>query len=280
MPKDYQIKQYPLCTSTIDKRLISGNIAVINDVYINQLKMTHAELAERVIPSFNDQAMNAHIHGAKALQMKDVNPFTQLQNLQLRFDLFHLCMNLIWALLHVHWGSIHQVGSLPYFFALLDHTRLECDHPDYHTLLATLLQILRGIILNAWKVKCRHTSLAAFASSNPSPDELLQIANQIILDYTTAPCKPTLKQAAKKTVDDLNAGFNTDNVHYNICLLTHDLLYVLELVHATLAGDFSRIEDILGNLALIFHGAGSNNYCSKILHFLYNLKKVWTPEFI
>ncbi|KAG1765406.1 hypothetical protein EDD22DRAFT_978741 [Suillus occidentalis] len=38
----------------------------------------------------------------------------------LRFGLFHLCLNLVWALLHVHRGSIHQVSSLSYFFALMD----------------------------------------------------------------------------------------------------------------------------------------------------------------
>ena len=76
MPKDYWTKQYPLCTSTIDESLITGNIAVINDVYVNQLKMTHMELTEWVIPSINNQSINAHIRGAKALQMKDVNLFT------------------------------------------------------------------------------------------------------------------------------------------------------------------------------------------------------------
>ena len=146
--------------------------------------------------------------------------------------------------------------------------------------MATLLQILHGVILNAWKVECRYTSLASFASSNPLPDELLRIADQIILNYTTAaPCELTSKQPTQKTADDSKSTLDTDSVHYNIRLLTRDLLYVLELVHAMSAGDFGRIEDILGNLAMIFRGAGSNNYCSEILHFLYNLKKVWTLEF-
>ncbi|KIK95114.1 hypothetical protein PAXRUDRAFT_779891, partial [Paxillus rubicundulus Ve08.2h10] len=33
-------KQYPLQTSTIDKSLITGNIAVVHNIYVNQLKMT------------------------------------------------------------------------------------------------------------------------------------------------------------------------------------------------------------------------------------------------
>ena len=70
-----------------------------------------------------------------------------------------------------------------------------------------------------------------------------------------------------------------DYVNQNLKILTRDLLYVLELVEVCTDGDFGRVEDILGSLAMIFRGAGSNNYCSEILHFVYNLQKVWTPEF-
>ncbi|KAF8834574.1 hypothetical protein BDN67DRAFT_985220 [Paxillus ammoniavirescens] len=267
----------PICylirTSTIDESSITGNITVIHDVYINQLKMTHELLADQAIPSINDQSTNACIRGAKALRTQDVNTFTRLQNLQLSFGLFHLCMNLIWALLHIHCGSIHQIGSLSYFFALLDHTRLGCEHPDYHTLLAMLLQVLQGIILNAWRVKCGHLSLAAFASSNSSPDELLRIADQIILNHVTIAPEPSKKKTTDANGTEPASNTDSDDVHRNLRVLTRDLLHVLELVHTTAQGDFGHIEDILGNLAMIFCGAGSNNYCSEILHFLYNLKK-------
>ncbi|KAG2338223.1 hypothetical protein BDR05DRAFT_893958, partial [Suillus weaverae] len=59
-----------------------------------------------------------------------------------------------------------------------------------------------------------------------------------------------------------------------------DLIYVLELVIAILDGDWGQLKNIFGTLAIIFHGTGSNNYYSEILHFLFNLKKVWTPEFV
>ncbi|KAG0695407.1 hypothetical protein DFH29DRAFT_1030621, partial [Suillus ampliporus] len=239
----YRTKQYPLRTSTIDESSVSGNIAVINDT----------------------------------LRTQDINPFTQLQTIQLGFSLFHLCLNLIWALLHVHRGSIHQVSSLSYFFALLDHTRLSCEHPDYHTLLSTLLQLLHGIILNGWKVECGYSSLASFALLRPTTDDLLNISDTILLNHATPTYEPSKK---KHSTGLLSTEPEPDDmVHQNLRLLTWDLLYVLELVTAILSGDWGRIEDILGSLAMIFCGAGSNNYCTEILHFLFNLKKVWTPEF-
>ena len=76
---------------------------------------------------------------------------------------------------------------------------------------------------------------------------------------------------------ELNA--DEDIAHRNLKILAHDLLYVTEVVSAASRGDWGRIEDILGSLAMMFRSAGSNNYCAEVLHFIHNLKKVWTPEF-
>lgn len=217
--------------------------------------------------------------GQKTLRIKDVNSFTRLQFIQLGFGLFHLCLNLVWALLHVHRGSIHQIGSLSYFFTLLDRKQLGCEHPDYHTLLATLMQILQGTILNAWRVECGYPTLAAFASSQPTADQLLAIADEILSTHASPAHEPP-KKKHNNTMDLFDVESEpTDVAQRNLQLLTHDLLYVLELTSAIPAGDWGRIEDILGNLAMMFRGARSNNYCSEILHFLFNLTKIWTPEF-
>jgi len=50
-------------------------------------------------------------------------------------------------------------------------------------------------------------------------------------------------------------------------------------VEATADGNFGRIEDILPDLACVFSGAGSNKYSTEILHWIYNVKNVWTPKF-
>lgn len=67
--------------------------------------------------------------------------------------------------------------------------------------------------------------------------------------------------------------------HQNLRLLVHDLLRLAEVTRAIAAGDWGRIEDMLGELAMMFRGAGSNNYCTEILHFIHNLKKVWGEDF-
>ena len=82
------------------------------------------------------------------MRSKDVSQFQQLDNLQLGYGVFHKLMNLAWGLLKTHQGTIEQIGSLKYFFALLKKTRLRNEKPDYHTLVAVLMQILDGLLLN------------------------------------------------------------------------------------------------------------------------------------
>ncbi|KAF9555908.1 hypothetical protein CPC08DRAFT_695029 [Agrocybe pediades] len=102
---------------------------------------------------------------------------------QLGPGLFHLCLNLVWAYLHVHRGALHQTGSLTYFFSVMEKARLGGERPDYHTLLASLTQIRDGALLNAWRLECGYESLKKFAKSKPKPEDLLGIAQRIISKY-------------------------------------------------------------------------------------------------
>jgi hypothetical protein len=277
---DGKTKQFPLRTTTIEEASIQGNLTVHDDAYLTQLKREAKDMVQYAIPSINDQSTNARIRGAQALRINDLDPWTRRDVFQLGFGLFHLCMNLIWALLHIHRGSLQQTGSLTYFFALMEKARLGAEHPDYHTLLAALTQILEGIIISAWLDEVGE--LANFAKTKPSGQDLLKHA-QNILNRCACPLETWRKGAKAKdnpippypdAPDPLN-----DIAHQNLCLLTRDLLYMVELTSAISEGDFGRVEDLLPTLAKIFRGAGSNNYCTEVLHFLANLKHIWTPKF-
>lgn len=187
-----------------------------------------------------------------------------------------------------------------YFFALLKKTHLGGEHPDYHSLLSSLTQIHDGLLLNAWRTECGN--LKQYSESRPSPKVLLSVAQRILLKYATAVPKSDIRETESSeeegdsnTDTDLDAQIQHDDspnkehvqvltsgddvAHHNLRLLTRDLLYLGELIQAISDGDIGRIEDILPQLAMMFRGAGGNNYCTEILHFIFNLKHVWTPEF-
>lgn len=291
IPAGYKTQQFPLRVTTIEEASLEGNLLYHDEVYLNMLNRSSASLSKYAIPSSNDQLTNSRIRSAFGSRSKDTNAWNRREVFQLGLGLFHLCLNLIWALLLIHRGSLNQLGSLTYFFKLLDKTRLGSDHPDYHSLLSAIMQILNGLLINAWRQECDHSNLAEFAKSTPTADKLLELSKKIYSKYC-CPYKvrmdppsviaaedglppPATAQSDPSTV----TPENRDTVYENVRLLTRDLLYVAELIRAISDGDIGRIEDFLPELAKMFRGAGSNNYCSEILHFIFNLKHVWTPEF-
>lgn len=280
VPKGHKTQQFPLRVSTIEENSIKGNIAVLQNIYIDQLGLKEDDFTNLAIPCINDQSTNARIRGAKAVRADDVNSFTRIQCFQLAPGLFHMLMNLLWAVLHVHRGSINSTGSLAYWFSVLDRKRLSSSQPDFHTLRSSLFQILDGLLLACWNVQLKkhgYPNLASFAASEPSPGQLREIATDIITSYA----KPddTSPPAPPRTKDISDGKEKTVSRFRNVTALIRDLLYVQELSTAISGGDWGRIEDILGTLAMMFKGAGSSNYCTEVLHLIRNLKVVWTPEF-
>lgn len=297
---------------TINEATVKGTCQIMDNVYSSQLKKTAAEIGDKAIPCVCDQLSNARMRSAKIVRRNDLTHFGRLDNFQIGFGLFHAVMNYCWAVLNHHRGSINQIGSLTYFFTLLDKARLAGQEPDYHTLLTALNQIFDGIIINVWCAECGFETLEEFAASDPSPETLLQIASQILINHATPwpePVKledpPKHKSASQPHKDSSDNKSNSESessqdsegesysaeipdsvppesediARRNLILLIRDLLYVMELVRATKDGDFGRIEDILGQMAMLYRGLGCKNYCVEILHYIHNLKRIWGPGF-
>ncbi|KIJ99839.1 hypothetical protein K443DRAFT_101532, partial [Laccaria amethystina LaAM-08-1] len=125
LTKGHKTKYHCLHASTIEEASVQGNILVHDDVYCQFQQLTT-----------NSQML-------------------AFEDFQISFGVFHLVMNLIWALLQNHHGTTNDIGSLSHYFLILEKTRLRGEHPYYHTLLSTLLQILDGLLLNAWRTEYR-----------------------------------------------------------------------------------------------------------------------------
>ncbi|KAJ7150360.1 hypothetical protein C8R46DRAFT_915028 [Mycena filopes] len=246
LPPDYTTTHFPLKICTTKESSIKGNLAVHVESHINQLRLTYSDLTKPAIRAF------------------DVNPFLRCQIWQLAIGLFHLCLNLVWGVLNVHRGHVNHHGTLAHLFVLIEKTRLGSQHPDYHSLLAALMQILDGLILDAWRIECGYPSLVAYAASKPSAADLQAKAAQILYNHATP------------NRDPFNSAEELDTVNENTKRLIHDLLYVSEVTRAISECDFGRVEDILSTLGMMFRGAGSKNYSTEILYFVHNMKYVWS----
>ena len=281
LPDDLEMIIHTLHIRAIEEASIKGNLLVHVDIIIDQLGQTllkNPHLLTHAIPIFADLLTLCRICRGHRLQWGDINAWERrdIFTFFLGMGLFHLVMNLIWMINIKYAGlSVYQIGLLNYWFAKLEKVHLSTKKLDFHALLMTLQQLLDGILLYTWKLECGYASFEQFAASKPTPQELLTLAEHIFDQYATP--EPELEDDVS---DSSDSDYEPDILNRNICLLARDLLYVVELVQAIQDGDFGRIEDIYPDLVHLFCGGGSNNYLTEILHFLYNVKNVWTPEFV
>jgi hypothetical protein len=270
-PANHRTEEFVLLPTTIEEASIDGNIRVNENIYIDQLqfKDNSRELDNTGVPGFHDQSTNARIRGAQVLQADDVTSILRLANLLLGPGFFHILLNLLWAILRIHRRTIEAIGSLQFYIAVLEKVRLGTEKPDYHTLRSFTSQVLFGHILLFWATETG-VSTVDFAALKPSPSILRKYAAQIIDKYISAAALDRTRGTAKNPKTE-------DAVLRNLILLIRDLLIFYDLGLAISSGDFGRVEVLLGTLTMMFTGAGCKNYTSEFLHFIQNLKKVWTP---
>jgi len=271
-PQKHKTKEFVLRTTTIEESSIAGNIKVNDNIYLEQLEFKDSarELDNTSVPCINDQSTNARIRSAQVLRADDRTTILRLAHLQLAPGFLHVLFNLLWALLKVHRGTVDDNGSLQFYISVLTKTRLGSEHPDYHTLRSFVFQVLFGHILLYWTVETG-LSLDEFAASKPTPEKLLKIAARILDKFGSAAALDHAKGTpGSPETEDIAAR--------NAILMIRDLLTFYELSLAISSGDFGRVEILLGTLTMMFAGSGCTNYTSELLHFIQNLRKVWTPE--
>lgn len=180
--------------------------------------------------------------------MNDTNAFQRLEVIQLAPALFDLLLNLAWAILSVHRGKIGEHGSLASFIDVLEKKRHGDQRPDYHSLKATLEQVLCGLTLYAFELvlkKHGHASIEAFVrdcKQTVTAEQMLEYAGEIIADFATA------SESAFRS-----DAFNDSTEHVgrrNTSLLYRDILFFYTIFKAVKYGDFGRVEMLVGQATI------------------------------
>ncbi|EIW79499.1 hypothetical protein CONPUDRAFT_34928, partial [Coniophora puteana RWD-64-598 SS2] len=141
---------YATRASTIEEATRAGNSKYLDELYRLEFGMTPSQLRREVF--------------------------------QVALALFHLVLNLIWAVHVKHQATVATTGSLSWFYALLEKSRLANPHPDYHSLLMALRQTLDALLIDSWrKILARngYSSVTAFAKSNPTAEIMKELADQL-----------------------------------------------------------------------------------------------------
>lgn len=151
-PPDHVTIQRPGQSISIPENSVSDIIKVIEDIFLRQKRMDpqHDMINKYAVLSINDQATNALLRSARATRIHDETPFARFDSIQLAPGMFHFLLNLSWIMLSVHRSHKDDHGSAQLFINVMGKKRHGKKHPDYHAIKATLMQILDGILLEAW----------------------------------------------------------------------------------------------------------------------------------
>ncbi|KAI0308834.1 hypothetical protein OF83DRAFT_1072927, partial [Amylostereum chailletii] len=186
---------------------------------------------------------NAMIRGAARIRCDGETNFESMKNPQVAPGGLHYLMNAVWCSLDHHRGDARDHGSLQSFITLLDKKRHNSEHPDFHAVKSTQLQVLYGLALSAFKLECDHDDLDAFAATEPSADQLLGIARTIIQ-----------KHASDPTLADHKAG---DALKLNVKLMFRDFLLIAQMEASIKSGDFGRVKKLLGLFTIVLRCWGA-----------------------
>lgn len=269
-PEGHKTEEFVCPTLEYNEAKTAELISFFQDLFLNKLGLSEEIFERFAIVSANDQLSNSRGRSALIERFGDLSAFLRMENFQFGIGFFHNLMNLLWHIRCVHFGDIKDTGSLSNFINLIGTKRLGNDRPDYFTLRSTLKDILAGNLSSLWRLKTGFQDLNEYSKTNPTPETLKQIAQEILIDFASS------EGLTKCTGSE--AG-EADNVLRNAILLNRDLLYFYEHDAAISSGDFGRVELLLGTLARMFNGSGGRNYSMEILHFIQNLNISWPEDF-
>lgn len=283
LPDGHRTRTFPVMSSIGENFAIARFTVLIKDTYVTKLHLDEESFEKRAIPSINDAMANVNIRRAQTSPSTTEADRRLLNSLQLGPGLNDILRKMVAQMIKNHCpkgsGSMHGLAS---FFKTINKSHLALARPQDHDAAVSALEAVLGAsFLDCWRTNCGYDSIAAYAASDPKPEEILALAKKIVIKHAkrVVPKQPERFPDDSQYSDELSDHEHEDQVYQNHRLLLRDVIHVVLLKRAISDGDFGRIEDFLGIIALGFLGGGLQDTCFEIMHFLYDLKNVWSEQF-
>ncbi|KAI9059312.1 hypothetical protein FKP32DRAFT_1580100 [Trametes sanguinea] len=273
----------PLHTMDLNQSKVSENIAAIQNMF-SQAGLSDAEgggvdFTEFVTLVHDDLGTYERVLSAMQRRSVEDTPYDRLQSVVFVIGLFHFKMaaaDAIWRLLVAPDNARIDKSSFMRLVGRLrpqESSRLVANAKfrQQHELISHVLTVL---VLDAWqtevKKQTRFDSLEEWASSNPTAEEIENVAQALVQEYIEGAGVDIFsleEQPAKER----------DQVRINTMRAMHYLLLYEELSYALNTGDIGRFETILPHWINIFRATGKHKYGVHTLRFMHSLYFVY-PE--
>jgi hypothetical protein len=139
--------------------------------------------------------------------------------------------------------------------------------PTFRQLHEVIMHVRIVLRLDAWRVEVSHhrpkcRSLEDWARSNPTWEELLEIAHNLINNFVG---HPNLSHDSRKDPDERDKVFEITKAYHKDFLLYEETTYAMN------HGDFGHLDACLSEWMFYFMGCGKTKYAMEILHYLENM---------
>ena len=271
----------------INNSTVSGNIRAVVDLLgqggisdpadgLSCINADSPDVSDHVILVHGDLGTGKRLQGAQLQRSAESSPWCCFQHVVFIPGLFHLkmaCADALWHCFLQPLATREDVTSLMRDILELQpkETGIYCSKPGFRRMHQLIGHAGICRRLDCWREhvrNTRNTDLEAFAASNPTLDDLQEMANELVQTYTT---RRQLRPMRRRPATERDEQFE------NALLLNQYFLLYEELSYAMNCGDIARLELCIVQWIPILKATGKHKYATHMTNFLLNVHFVY-PE--
>lgn len=278
----------PAHAMDVNNSTVSGNIRAVLDLFAQggiydpndaaAASTDTPDITEHVILVHSDLGTGEHLQAVQLRWSIEATPWDRFQHIIFIPGLFHLkmaCADGIWRCFIQPLSAREDETCLMRDILLLQlkETGIFCSKPGFRRMHQVIGHAGTCQWLDCWRVHVSKkysgiTSLEAFATTQPTFDNLKSLADEIALAYVA---DHTLVGIRRKSHKEQDMQFE------NSLLLNRYFLLYEELSYAMNQGDIGRVETCIVRWIPVLKALGKHKYATYMTTFLSNVHFVY-PE--
>ncbi|TFY69112.1 hypothetical protein EVJ58_g610 [Rhodofomes roseus] len=289
MREGRQTKLHPLATSDFNEGVTQENASVLDDIFIDQLKLSKEEVDRLLVIVGGDQSTIEKLRNLKKFMATCPHGYTRYGWVLPLIQLWHMGWADLERVLRTHWGKTQgdDLSAFRSINILLGRKVKDEKRPEYYSTLRLILDTLKADVLDCFRVHLRTDNLNAYFTTHQlSFSDLLKLSETIRDHYicigayeralhpdeTVAeffvPGKPSKPRATFTGVDCSVPSvppFRGDQMLANSILRLLDSMLHYEFQCAIAEGDIGRVMNVMAVWTFTFTGSGHNKYANELI---------------
>ncbi|KAG6863713.1 hypothetical protein C0991_003753 [Blastosporella zonata] len=235
---------------------------------------------DTIILVCGDLLTGQHLQSLIDSRSAEDTSWRQLKNVNFNLGLFHLkmaCADTIYKTFIVPKDGRLDKTSLMALVALLrpkETGKIE-SNPGFRRMHEVILHVGTALRLDVWRLAAlsedsKLEDLEAFASTKPTWESLVSMAQKMVRDYSSPRDMKEYRETCMENERDMQ--------HENVQIMHTYFLWYEEMTWALNHGDIGRVESLFGPWMFIFRGCGKHKYAAEMRRYLETIHFIYPKE--